>query len=486
MRYITKSKILSTLQCAKRAWLEANAPGEAVESAAAQWASRNGDEFGAKVRDLHPNGLLVRSFGNDEALMETASLRDENPEAPLFEAAIHGGGVFCRVDVLMQEAGRVVIREAKASTKVKDVHIQDAAIQLHALRSAGEDVARVELLLVNNRYVEGESDPQSLIMVKDVTDEAEAMLSNVPAWAERAKRDRAGKNPAVEMGKHCNSPSACPFSAHCKAMVGDDSTSFLVGSSDAEKATANGVTRLSELSAEDVKNERNKRIVRCIQNQTAETDPALIEFLSSLPFPRVMVDFETIATAVPLWDGISPYQQVPTQFSAHIVHANGEVEHREYLHRDLSQSPLECFTKALLAVVRDAGCVAGFGSFESTVLRKVADCLPVYAAELRQLADNTVNLLPPIRQNYYAPALQGSWSIKKLLPAVTGKDAYGSLEGVADGADAMLAYARLMATTDPEEADRLADELLDYCEVDTEGMVALVDAFLNGHGSMAA
>ena len=55
------------------------------------------------------------------------------------------------------------------------------------------------------------------------------------------------------------------------------------------------------------------------------------EFLSTLTYPIYHLDFETFQQAVPQWSGISPYQQIPFQYSLHIEHANGELEHREFL-----------------------------------------------------------------------------------------------------------------------------------------------------------
>ena len=46
---------------------------------------------------------------------------------------------------------------------------------------------------------------------------------------------------------------------------------------------------------------------------------AIRGFLSSLEYPLYYLDFETIGPAVPLFDRIRPYQNIPFQFSVHVV-----------------------------------------------------------------------------------------------------------------------------------------------------------------------
>ena len=58
-------------------------------------------------------------------------------------------------------------------------------------------------------------------------------------------------------------------------------------------------------------------------------------FLGELQYPLYFFDYETMQGLVPYFDGQRPYQQVPFQYSLHIIHEpGGEVEHREYLHKE--------------------------------------------------------------------------------------------------------------------------------------------------------
>ena len=87
-------------------------------------------------------------------------------------------------------------------------------------------------------------------------------------------------------------------------------------------------------------------------------------------------------------------------------------------------------------------------------------------------------MLPVARDRYYHPSQQGSWSIKKVLPAITPELKYGDLDGVQDGGMAMDAFLEAIAkkTTAARKA-QIEKQLLDYCGLDTYAMVRLWQFF---------
>lgn len=76
----------------------------------------------------------------------------------------------------------------------------------------------------------------------------------------------------------------------------------------------------------------------------------------------------------------------------------------------------------------------------------------------------------------YRPAMNGSFSIKKVLPALFPDDPemnYDNLEGsVHNGGDAMTAYPAI-AEMIPAKASATRRALLDYCRLDTLAMVRI-------------
>ena len=96
---------------------------------------------------------------------------------------------------------------------------------------------------------------------------------------------------------------------------------------------ARGVTRLADIPEAD-KLTANQKIQRdsAINGQAHIARETLRKFFAQLEYPLHFLDFESFMTAIPLVDGVRPYQQVPFQFSLHVVNApGGEPVHRSFL-----------------------------------------------------------------------------------------------------------------------------------------------------------
>jgi hypothetical protein len=85
------------------------------------------------------------------------------------------------------------------------------------------------------------------------------------------------------------------------------------------------------------------------------------------------------------------------------------------------------------------------------------------------------DLILPFQQRWvYEPGMNGSSSIKAVLPALVPEMSYSGMP-VADGTQAMLAWEKLSQAPDPAAADRLRQALWDYCTLDTLAMVKILE-----------
>jgi Domain of unknown function(DUF2779) len=119
-----------------------------------------------------------------------------------------------------------------------------------------------------------------------------------------------------------------------------------------------------------------------------------------------------------------------------------------------------------------------YSSFESTQIRELAVRFPSLRRPLLALRERLVDLLPIAQNHYYHPSQQGSWSIKKVLPAIAPALRYDALDGVKDDGMAMEAY--IEAITSGTAANRKAQidrELREYCALDTHAMIKLWEVF---------
>ena len=122
------------------------------------------------------------------------------------------------------------------------------------------------------------------------------------------------------------------------------------------KLHANGIYDIRAIPAGMLTSETHERIRRVTISGRAELDPGAASILNRLDYPRYYLDFETIKFAIPIWEGTSPNQQHPFQWSCHIEHADGTVDHRDFL--DVSgNDPRRRFAESLVAACGNAGPV---------------------------------------------------------------------------------------------------------------------------------
>ncbi len=98
------------------------------------------------------------------------------------------------------------------------------------------------------------------------------------------------------------------------------------------------------------------------------------------------------------------------------------------------------------------------------------------SSHLSDMHDNIKDLMTPFQQKHYVtPSMNGSYSIKYVLPALVPemKDAYQELDGVQNGAEAMSAFATISKLEEGEK-ERLRVSLLAYCRLDTLAMVKVL------------
>jgi len=131
----------------------------------------------------------------------------------------------------------------------------------------------------------------------------------------------------------------------------------------------------------------------------------------------------------------------------------------------------------LVTSIGDTGNVVVYNqSFESGVVDSLATTFPEHSEKLQNIRGRLVDLLVPFRNfHYYHPGQMGSASMKKVLPALTGKGYDGMDIGKGDDASAAF-YKIALGDISEEEKDKTKKDLERYCALDTEGMVWILDS----------
>lgn len=492
MRVLSKSRLLAFRQCPKRLWLEIHRPELRADSAATQANFAVGHQVGDIARRLYDRdgkGQLidVHAEGYDAALARSQELLGSSK--PVFEAGFSAGGALAFADVMLpaRKGGKKVWRmiEVKSSASVKDYHRDDTAVQAFVARNAGVPLLSVALAHIDSSWVyPGGENYQGLVIEDDLTEEAFAREDEVRTWIAQAQ-SIAGKRtePKIGTGRHCSDPCECGFLEHCESReVAPDFPLAWIPRIQAKALKAliddKGVTDMRELP-DELLNERQRRVkAHTLSGEIFFDAKSAAADLAACKLPAYFIDFETIKFTVPIWKGTRPFQQIPFQFSAHFLSRSGNLEHREFI--DLSGAdPSRVFAESLIAACGEKGPVFVYNaSFETARIKELSERFPRLKKSLLAINERVVDLRPIAEQHYYHPSQQGSWSLKRVLPAVVPDLRYDQLEGVQDGGMVMDAYLESISSdTAGARKSEIEQHLLEYCKLDTYAMVRLWQIF---------
>src|SRR2546428_732692 len=123
---LSKSRLLASLQCRKRLWLEVRQPELAARFQEGRRAISAGLEVGEVARTLYPGGILVSGEEDVErSLEQSRELVATSGDITLFEPAFEHRGVLIRADVLRRRRSKLRLIEVKGGTAVKPYYLSD-------------------------------------------------------------------------------------------------------------------------------------------------------------------------------------------------------------------------------------------------------------------------------------------------------------------------------------------------------------------------
>jgi hypothetical protein len=359
---ISKSKFLSGLQCPKLLWHLAKAPAELPAVAAATQAIFDqGAEVGRLAGTLFPGGILIDNHGDPEqAIIDTQRALDARK--PVFEGSFAHSGASCRVDILIPVGlDQWDLIEVKSTTGVEDVHLHDVAFQAWVVAGAELKLRLCWVMHLDSGYVRhGDLDPAHLFQRVAVTSQVQAPGRDIEDQLDdMAAVIREDQSPEVEIGKKCDAPYPCPLKEKCWSFLPDHSVFRLYrGGNRSWQLFRDRIHAISDIP-DDFKLTTNQ----AIQRRAVRTGKPHIErsairrFLERLTYPVHYVDFETINPAIPMYNGTSPYQQLPFQFSLHIqADPDADPVHHSFLAAGAAD-PRREFLESLVRHIGPAGSV---------------------------------------------------------------------------------------------------------------------------------
>jgi hypothetical protein len=456
---LSKSRITYGLQCGKRLWLQVHRPSLAVYPAETQRRFAAGHDVNDVARALHRDGILIEWQDDlDRAVRRTREILARPGDVTLFEAAFRHKGVLVRADLLERRDGRYRMTEVKSATRLKEYHLTDVAVQTWVIEGEGLPLDVLGVAVIDPEFVyPGEGDYQGLFKTIPVADQVRPLLARIPGWVTGFKELLAGPQPAIATGPQCHKPFDCPFLGFCEEQEGRVQGDATLGGGEAARPAPDPA-------------------LGCV-------DRAASAYLATLSYPRFFLDFETVQFAVPVWKGTRPFEQLLFQWSCHSERSFGVVEHAAYLDTS-GDAPMRAAVEALLETVGERGPVFVYTDFEKWRLVELAARFPDLAAALEGVTGRLVDLFRLTRDHYTHPALNGSYSLKSVLPTLAGELDHALLDEVQDGLSAQAAFHEAIApSTSPERREELRAGLLDYCALDTLALVRLAHCLDGRPGS---
>ena len=476
---LSKSKYMTGLQCPRLIWIQFHESAKIPETdPGTQYIFDQGHLVGELAKKLFPEGIDISTDDFKGNISNTRDLLKNRK--PLFEAGILTGKLYSRIDILSPAAEEEWdIVEVKSSTNVKNVHIDDVAYQRYCCNQSGLSIRKCFLALINNQYIKnGEIDPEGLFNIHDVTDQVEeasvGIQDRIDGIMEVISRETC---PEMIIGPHCRDPYECPLTDCWDHLTDHNIFTLYYGGKKSFEMYDSGILTVEGIPDDYKLNDKQRIQQACVASGEPYVDKeAIQDFLSSLQYPLYYLDFETIGPAIPLFDGVRPYQNIPFQFSVHVVND----EQLPPVHYSFLASSTDDPRPPLLAelqnVLGDSGSIIAYNKgFEEGVLRDLAKVFPEYSEWVDQVCSRLVDLLVPFRNfDYYHPAQKGSASLKAVLPAITGRG-YEDLD-VSDGQLASITFlAATYGDMSEEGRKKVMSDLEEYCGRDTEGMIWIVD-----------
>jgi hypothetical protein len=489
---ISKTDYVLWRACAKNAWLRIHRPdvyysAELTEFERAVMAM--GIEVEHVARGLFPDGVVITGSQTD-GLEKTRSLI-ASKTSTLLQPVFKLGECLALVDVLQREPGtdEWSIYEVKSATNVKDEYIYDLAFQVILLRKHGIVIKRALLILLNPNYVRHDDlDYQQLFNIIDATANLEDIAETVSREMEEARdyllsgTEPFGQCSCVYKGRsrHCSTfhysnPTVPGYGIHDIARIGSSPKKL-------RQLVDAGSFALEDLPPDSpLTKGQSNQLEAYRTGETIVDKEAIAKELGALTFPLHFIDYETFASALPLFSDYSPYDQIPLQYSVHIVGSPDEEPlHRDFLHTGHGD-PTRSFLNSLQEHVSPFGSLIAWNkAFECLVNDSIARRLSPAREYIIELNDRFYDLMDIFSKQYFVHQdLRGSVSIKKVLPVLAPELTYSNLE-IQDGAMASTTWSRMISREiDDGECGRLRSSLKDYCALDSYGMYAIWRALTN-------
>lgn len=402
-----------------------------------------GHQFEPYAESLFPEGATLGFSDYNEYLSLPQRTQDaiKNGTQVLFQPRFEWQDFTCICDIVSFVGDKEVdLYEIKASTSAKVEHEFDLAFQTAVLEGTGLKVRNTYVIHVNNQYVRhGAIEADKINHIEDVTIKV------------RKRSDATAKYMPLALA-----------TAQQKTMPDPSPDLAKLGSKKSWLQVYEAI------------------VPQPPKEYPADTAPTIqhdkvTDFLGQLKYPLYFLDYETLMSLVPYFDGHRPYQQVPFQYSLHILQSpDAELDWKEYLHHDNCDPALPLAEQLIKDIGYSGSVLVWYEGFEKARNSELGEMLPEYKDAMDAINNRVVDLMVPFKSKWYDdPRFEGSASIKQVLPVICPELSYKDL-GIQEGGSAQRLWMEaVLDNKRADQKDQILADLIEYCKLDTLAMVEI-------------
>src|SRR3989344_3882620 len=489
MRLISKSQFLDYLTCPKDAWFRIHKPElkEFEVSTTLQNMFEQGYEAEEYAKQLKIfSGMVEVTFRGTEGKEEVDALIAQKVPA-IYQPTFVADGFVVRCDVLKwdEATAKWDLYEVKSSSSRHDTgardHLSDAAFQAIVLERYGVPLGRTFIVHLNSEYIrDGEIDIEALFVQNDSTAKVDARRVTVAVEMEEAKKYLSQETEPKDgcdclykgRSSHCETfshshPHVPEYSVHDIYSIGRSPNKL-------KALIEKNLFHLHDIEDSSEFNDRQQNQIETHKSKEEIVVKAEIEnVLRGYAYPLYFLDYETFAPAIPLYDGYSPYQRIPIQFSLHYIEKKGgPLLHTEYVHVENSD-PSEIVAEKLIDIIDPKGTVLAWNvGFERSVTNELAERLPQHAVALRRICDQMQDLMDVFsKQHYVHKDFRGSAAIESVMNVLLPDMTYDHLPYT--GQDVGFVWWKDIVSPHGTERAEKIRLITEYCKQDTLVMVEI-------------
>ena len=328
---LSKTDFILYRECPKNVWYKIHKPDVYSQSELSEFEKsimETGNEVELVARKLFSTGILIER--RDTKAQETTQDYIAKKQEVLFQPIFVKDGYLAAIDILKfePETKDYSVYEVKSTSGIDEkVHYHDLAFQINLLRKCGLKINKAYLIHLNSEYTRsGELDIAQLFKVVDVSNEVESVSDGVATEMEEALKYLSqdtepngfccciykGRSRHCSTFQHANT-EVPDYSVHDIARIGNSKAKL-------KELIDNNIFHIDKIPAHiKLTDIQQSQVDTYVLNKVLVDKEKIKAEFDTLTFPLYFLDYETFPAAIPRFDNFSPYNQIPFQYSLHIL-----------------------------------------------------------------------------------------------------------------------------------------------------------------------